>query len=111
MKKKGDEPAKPMNLLQATGDPMAVAKLAIHRERIKNEVKHLVKNRTDDFVQNPMKRKLHDFDLFTVDLFTIFSWIHLTKTDQHGPFSAYWTQIIPKAQHLQRSPVWLYQSW
>ena len=49
MKKKA-EPEKPKTLLQATGDPMAVAKLAIHRERIKNEVKHLVKNRTDDFV-------------------------------------------------------------
>ena len=71
MKKKAAEPAKPMNLLQATGDPMAVAKLSIHRERIKNEVKHLVKNRTDDFVQNPMKRKLHDFHQFSVDLFTI----------------------------------------
>ena len=71
MKKKGAEPAKPMNLLQATGDPMAVAKLSIHRERIKNEVKHLVKNRTDDFVQNPMKRKLYDYDCFTVDLSTV----------------------------------------
>ena len=73
MKKKGPEEAKSMNLLQATGDPMAVAKLSIHRERIKNEVKHLVKNRTDDFVQNPMKRKLHKLLLFTVDLLTIFS--------------------------------------
>ena len=99
MKKKA-EPEKPKTLLQATGDPMAVAKLSIHRERIKNEVKHLVKNRTDDFVQNPMKRKLHDFHWFTVDLFTIYSWIHFAKTDQHGPFSAYWTQIIPEAQHL-----------
>ena len=37
---------------------MAVAKQQINNERIRNEVKHLVKNRTDDFVQNPMKRKL-----------------------------------------------------
>ena len=47
-----------MNVLQLAGDPMAVAKQQINNERIRNEVKHLVKNRTDDFVQNPMKRKL-----------------------------------------------------
>eukprot|EP00354_Favella_ehrenbergii_P004104 CAMPEP_0170466198 /NCGR_PEP_ID=MMETSP0123-20130129/10249_1 /TAXON_ID=182087 /ORGANISM="Favella ehrenbergii, Strain Fehren 1" /LENGTH=39 /DNA_ID= /DNA_START= /DNA_END= /DNA_ORIENTATION= len=33
---------------------MAVAKQQINNERIKNETKHLVKNRTTDFVQNPM---------------------------------------------------------
>lgn len=47
-----------MNSLQLAGDAMAVAKQQINNERIRNEVKHLVKNRTDDFVQNPMKRKL-----------------------------------------------------
>ena len=47
----------PMNVLQLSGDPMAVAKQQINNERIKNENKHLVKNRTNDFVQNPMSRK------------------------------------------------------
>ena len=39
-----------LNSLQLAGDAMAVAKQQINNERIKNEVKHLVKNRTDDFV-------------------------------------------------------------
>ena len=46
------------NVLQAgAGDPMAVAKQNINAERIKNEMKHFAKNRTNDFVVNPTKRK------------------------------------------------------
>lgn len=48
MAKAGDK--QQMNVLQLAGDPMAVAKQQINNERIKNEMKHLVKNRTDDFV-------------------------------------------------------------
>ena len=48
------------NTLMA-GDPMAVAKQQINNERILNEMKHLVKNRTSDFVQNPMTRKPQPF--------------------------------------------------
>ena len=40
-------------LMAAVGDPMAVAKQQIHAEKIKHEVRHLQKNRTDDFVMNP----------------------------------------------------------
>ena len=36
---------------------MAVAKQNINAERIKNEMKHFAKNRTNDFVVNPTKRK------------------------------------------------------
>ena len=39
-----------MNALQKQGDPLAVAKQQINNERIKNEEKHLTKNRTVDFV-------------------------------------------------------------
>ena len=46
-----------LTVLQMTGDPLAVAKQQINNERIKREVKHLVKNRTEDFVTNPMNRK------------------------------------------------------
>ena len=46
------------NVLQhGCGDPMAVAKQNINAERIRNEMKHLTKNRTNDFVVNPNKRK------------------------------------------------------
>ena len=49
----------PQTALQMSGDPLAVAKQQINAEKIKNEVKHLTKNRTDDFVRNPMTSKLN----------------------------------------------------
>ena len=65
--KAGDKAAadKLPNSLMA-GDPLAVAKQQINNERIRNEMKHLVKNRTDDFVQNPMTRKSNFYRCFIV---------------------------------------------
>ena len=49
MKPKGEGNA----LQQAAGDPLAVAKQQQNDEKIRNEVKHLTKNRTTDFIVNP----------------------------------------------------------
>lgn len=38
-------------------DPRAVAKQQIFTESVKNEMKHLTKNRTTDFVLNPTQSK------------------------------------------------------
>ena len=43
--------------MAAQGDPLAVARQQIHAETIRHEVKHLMKNRTEDFVMNPHKCK------------------------------------------------------
>ena len=39
------------------GDPRAVAKQQIFAESVRNEQKHLMKNRTTDFVLNPTQSK------------------------------------------------------
>ena len=73
------------NTLMA-GDPMAVAKQQINNERINNEMKHLVKNRTSDFVQNPMTRKFQSFTVLNfpiTDRLLPSSRVHLSKAEPH----------------------------
>jgi len=49
---------KTASLVENGPDPRAVAKQQIFTESVKNEMKHLTKNRTTDFVLNPTQGKL-----------------------------------------------------
>lgn len=47
---------------------MAVAKQNINSEKIKHETRHLLKNRTTDFVQNPYNSKFNKLDYYLTNL-------------------------------------------
>jgi len=53
MAKSGTAARNKLEVENKLGDPKAVAKQQIFTESVKNELKHLTKNRTSDFVLNP----------------------------------------------------------
>ena len=102
-----------LNQLQLMGDPMAVAKQQINAERIKNEVKHLTKNRTDDFVSNPMNRKCfhsYSFQMTNVFLYFYYSRIHNSEAKLHHPIAPLRHQIFRKAQYFGSTRLRSYKS-